>query len=200
MPSSSASSTAFRRRLGRGDLVPDDEQRHLRLDQQLRGALDLGGVGPYAHARIDFVLGDDLGVGLLVVEVGVPGDVARALRRRPRRLEAAAHGLRDHIGPPREPGVLGHRLHDLLLVGDLLEAVAARAAALVGAVAVEDQRRLLLVGVEHLPHGVHHAHDRGLHDDRGLARGLDVAGCHRRARPSCGVRMYLSCGRSTSAS
>ena len=52
---------------------------------------------------------------------------------------------------------------------------------LVGAVGVDDQRRLLLEGVEHLPDGVGHADDRGLHDDGGLARRLDVAGRHRGA-------------------
>src|SRR5215475_65220 len=105
-------------------------------------ARDLLGVGPHPHARIDALLRDDLGAHALVVVVGMPGDVGGAVRRRPRRLETAADGLRDHVRPPREPAVLGDRLDDLLLVGDLLETVAPGATRLVGAVGVDDERRL----------------------------------------------------------
>src|SRR5207302_140105 len=80
--------------------------------------------------------------------------------------------------PAREPGVLGKRRDQLLLVGDLLEAVAPGAAGLVGAIAVEDERRLLLEGVEHLSHGVREAYHRRLHDDARLAGGLHVARGH----------------------
>src|SRR5260370_1013586 len=89
---------------------------------------------------------------------GKSSEEIRAAGRRPRCLEAAGYRLGQHFGAPREPGVLGQRLDDLLLVGDLLEAVASRAPRLIGAVAVEDERRLLLVGVEHLPHGVGKTH------------------------------------------
>ncbi|HZE46969.1 MAG TPA: hypothetical protein VE087_08830, partial [Xanthobacteraceae bacterium] len=61
-------------------------------------------------------------------------------------------------------------------------AAAAGAAGLVGAIAVEDERRLLLEGVEHLSHGVRQAHHRRLHDDGRLAGGLHVARGHRGAR------------------
>ena len=170
-------------RLGLVDLVADDHERHPRLDQELGGALDLVGIGPHPHARIDQLLRDDLGAHALVVEVGVPRDVGGPVGRRPCRLEAAADGFRNHVGSAREPAVLGDRLDDLLLVGHLLEPVAAGAPGLVGAVGVDDQRRLLLEGVEHLPDGVRHADDRGLHHDGGLARSLDVARGHRGAGP-----------------
>ena len=71
----------------------------------------------------------------------------------------------------------------LLLVGDLLEAVAAGAPCLVGAIGIDDERRLLLEGVEHLADGIRHADDRSLHDDGGLARSLDVARSHGGAGP-----------------
>ena len=116
-----------------------------------------------------------------LVVVLVPRDVGRPVRRGPRRLERAADRLRDHVGAAREPGVLGERLDDLLLVGDLLEAVASGAAGLVGAVGVDHQRGLFLERVDHLADGVRHADHRGLHHDRRLARRLDVAGGHRRA-------------------
>ena len=62
--------------------------------------------------------------------------------------------------------------------GDLLEAVAAGAAGLVGAIGVDHDRGLLLERVDHLADGIGHADHRGLHDDRRLARRLDVAGGH----------------------
>src|SRR5262249_56475579 len=45
------------------------------------------------------------------------------------------------------------------------------------------ERSLLLERVEHLADRVGHADDPRLHDDRGLARGLDVARGHRSAGP-----------------
>ena len=163
-------------------LVADDHERHPRLGEQLRRALELRRIGPHAHARIDFLLRDDFGANALVVEVRMPRRVGRAIGRRPGRLERAAHGLWDHVRAAREPGVLGERRDQLLLVGDLLEAVAPGAAGLVGAIAVEDERRLLLEGVEHLTHGVREAHHRRLHDDSRLAGGLHVARGHGRTR------------------
>src|SRR6267378_3556507 len=56
------------------------------------------------------------------------------------------------------------------------------AAGLVGAIAVEDERRLLLEGVEHLSHGVRQTHHCRLHDDGRLAGSLHVARGHGGAR------------------
>ncbi len=172
-------------RLGGGlrlvDLVAHHHQRHPGLDQEPGGALHVVRVGPHPHARIELILRDDLGLHPLVVEVGMPRDVGGPVGRGPRCLEGAPHGFRDHVAPAREPGVFGDRLDHLLLVEHLLEAVAPGAPRLVGAVGVEDERGLLLVGVEHLADGVGHADHRGLHHDRGLAGGLDVARRHRGA-------------------
>ena len=73
----------FRFGLGVVHLVADDEQRHARLDQHFRGALDVVRIGPHMHARIDQALVDDLGANALVVIVGVPGNVGRPIGRRP---------------------------------------------------------------------------------------------------------------------
>ena len=171
------------RRLRLVDLVADDHERHPRLDQELRRALDLIRIGSHPHARIDQLLRDDLGADALVVVIGMPGNVGGAVGRRPCRLEAAANGLRDHVRSSRQPGVLGDRLDDLLLVGDLLEAVTSGTPGLVGAVGIDDERRLLLEGVEHLADGIRHADDRRLHHDSRLARRLDVARRHGGAGP-----------------
>ena len=113
----------------------------------------------------------------------MPGNIGGAVRRGPRRLESAADGFRDHVRPAREPGVFGDRLDDLLLVEHFLEAVTPRPLRLVGAVGIDDERRLLLLRVEDLPDGVGHADHGGLHHDGGLAGGLDVAGRHGGAGP-----------------
>ena len=172
--------------LGLVDFVADDQERHPGLDQELGGARDLVRVRAHPHARVELLLRDDVGAHPIVVVVGMPGDVGGAERRRPRRLEGAAHGFRDHVGPARQPREFRDRLGELFLVGDLLEAVAAGAARLVGAVGVDDERRLFLPGVEDLAHGIHHADHAGLHHHGGLARGLDVARRHGGARPLVG--------------
>ena len=170
-------------RLGGVHLVADDHERHACLEQHLRRAIHLGRVRPHAHARIELLVWDHLGAHALVVVVRVPGRIRRPEGRGPCRLEGAAHRFGNHVRPPREPCVLGHRLDDLLLVRDLLEAVASRASRLVCAVAVEDERRLLLVRIEHLAHRVYEPDHGRLHDDRRLARRLDIARGHRGARP-----------------
>ena len=81
-------------------------------------------------------------------------------------------------GRPRE---LRHRLGELLLPRQLLEAVAPRRQRLLRAVGVEDERRLLLPRVEHLAERVGQPDHCGLHDDGRLAGGFDVAGGHRGA-------------------
>ena len=166
------------RRLGLVDLIADHHQRHSGFDQELGGARDLIGIGPHPHARVLQFLRDDLGARTFVVEIGMPGDVGGAVRRGPCRLETAPHRFRNHVGAPGEPRVLGDRLDDLLLVGNLLEAVATGTTRLVGAIGIDDERRLLLERVEHLADGIGHADDRRLHDDRRLARGFDVARGH----------------------
>ncbi len=173
-------------RFGLIDFIADDHHRHARFDQKLRGPRDLVGVGPHAHARIELRLRDDLGPRAIVVVVGMPGDVGGSERRGPGRLEGAPHGLGNHVRPAGEPGVLGDRLGKLLLVRHFLKAVAAGAARLVGAVGIDDERRLLLPGIEDLAHGIDHTDDAGLHHDGGLARRLDVTGCHGSARPFVG--------------
>src|SRR5215467_5048613 len=108
----------------------------------------------------------------------MPRNVGGPVRRRPRRFETAANGLGDHVGPAREPSVFGNGLDHLFLIGDLLEAIASRAPGLVGAIGIDNEWRLLLKGVEHLADRIRHADDGSLHDDRGFARGFDVARSH----------------------
>jgi hypothetical protein len=145
----------FVHRLADVDFIADQHQRHSGLDEQLRGTLDLGGIGPDAHAGVDFFLRDDLRADLLIIEIRMPRGVSRPVGRRPRCLERAAYRLGNHVRVPGEPGIFGDRLNDLLLVGDLFETISAGAPGLIGTVAVENERRLLFEGVEHLPHGVH---------------------------------------------
>jgi hypothetical protein len=112
-------------------LVANDHERHTRFGQELCGAPGFIGIGPHPHAGIDQVLRNDLGAYAFVVVIGMPGDVGRTIGRGPRRLETAADSFRNHIRPARKPAVLGDRLDDLFLIGDLLETIAPGAPRLV---------------------------------------------------------------------
>ena len=98
--------------------------------------MNLVRVWPHTHARIDQALVDDLGADALVIVVRMPGDVGRPVGGRPRRLEAATDGFRNHVWAAREPSVFGDRLDDLLLVRGLLETIPPSAARLIGAIGV----------------------------------------------------------------
>ena len=164
------------------DLVADDEQRPAGVDQQLCRALHLHRVRPHAHPRVHLIVADDLGREPLLGEIGVPVGVGRPIRRRPRHAERAADRVGNHLGPARHPGQLRHRRGELVLAGQLLEAVASGRERVLRAVRVEDERCLLLPCVEHLAERVGQSDGAGRHDDGRLSGGLHVAGRHRGAR------------------
>src|SRR4029453_1964779 len=115
-------------RLGVVKLIADNHQRASRFDEKFGGALYFFRIGPYAHARVNFVVADDLGAHRLVNEIGMPGSIGRTVWWSPSGFKSAAHGFRNHVGAARQPSVLSKRLDDLLLIGHFFEAVASRAA------------------------------------------------------------------------
>ena len=169
--------------LGVVNLITHVEQRHLRIEQQPGGTFNLHRIGPHAHARVNLVMRNDFGLHPLVVEIRMPRRIGRAIGRRPRGLKGAAYGFRDHVGAACQPTVFGQRRNQLFLIGYLFKTIAPGAPRLIGAITIKHQRRLLFKRIEHLPHGVHQTHHRGLHHDGRLARCFHIARSHRRARP-----------------
>ena len=164
------------------DLVADDQHGTPRLDEELRCPLHFHRVRPDTHPGIDLIVPDDFGRELLLREVGVPVHVRRTIGRRPGHAEGAAHRLGNLPGRTCRPRELRHRLGELFLSGQLLEAVASGRKRFLSPVRIKDERRLLFPRVEHLAERVRQPDDGSLHDDGGLTGGFHVAGGHRGAR------------------
>ena len=62
----------FARRLGFINFITDNHQRSLRLNEKFGRPFDFLGIRSYPHARIDFILRDNLGADLCLVKIGMP--------------------------------------------------------------------------------------------------------------------------------